>query len=193
MGVGFGGLAFHHQKITSGTFPFLPFVKKKAGPTSLCPCERLKARKSDNETISKSFAARLKVDQGRPSMPSQLHRSPCLAPYIGSGGYSLQQSGQEQARCLVGHRGPATWSGAPHEQGGTLSHPGLGPPNSSAVGHLFSNAMCWELVLKCYELRTRQHKMLNVKVLRPTKHYSLGDNGPWMKVDSNTITKVISS
>jgi hypothetical protein len=26
---------------------------------------------------------------------------------------------------------------------------------------------CWELVLKCYELRTRQHKVLNVNVLRP--------------------------
>jgi hypothetical protein len=34
---------------------------------------------------------------------------------------------------------------------------------------------CWGLVLKCYELRTRQHKMLNVNALRPTKHYSLGD------------------
>jgi hypothetical protein len=34
---------------------------------------------------------------------------------------------------------------------------------------------CWGLVLKCYELRTRQHKMLNVNVLRPTNHYSLGD------------------
>jgi hypothetical protein len=31
---------------------------------------------------------------------------------------------------------------------------------------------CWGLVLKCYELRTRQHKMLNVNVLRPLKHYS---------------------
>jgi hypothetical protein len=30
---------------------------------------------------------------------------------------------------------------------------------------------CWGLVLKCYELRTRQHKMLNVNALRPTKHY----------------------
>jgi hypothetical protein len=26
---------------------------------------------------------------------------------------------------------------------------------------------CWGLVLKCYELKTRQHKMLNVNVLRP--------------------------
>jgi hypothetical protein len=33
--------------------------------------------------------------------------------------------------------------------------------------------VCWGLVLKCYELRTRQHKMLNVNVLRPAKHYSL--------------------
>jgi hypothetical protein len=29
----------------------------------------------------------------------------------------------------------------------------------------------WELVLKCYELRARQHKMLNVNALRPLKHY----------------------
>jgi hypothetical protein len=35
--------------------------------------------------------------------------------------------------------------------------------------------------------------MFNVNVLRPTKHYSLGDNGPWTKVDSTTITKVMSS
>jgi hypothetical protein len=30
---------------------------------------------------------------------------------------------------------------------------------------------CWGLVLKCYELRTRQHKMLNIKALRPSDHY----------------------
>jgi hypothetical protein len=30
---------------------------------------------------------------------------------------------------------------------------------------------CWGLVLKCYELRTRQHKMLNINILRPLKHY----------------------
>jgi hypothetical protein len=30
---------------------------------------------------------------------------------------------------------------------------------------------CWGLVLKCYELRTRQHRMLKVKALRPLKHY----------------------
>jgi hypothetical protein len=30
---------------------------------------------------------------------------------------------------------------------------------------------CWGLVLKCYELRTRQHKILNIKVFRPSKHY----------------------
>jgi hypothetical protein len=33
----------------------------------------------------------------------------------------------------------------------------------------------WGLVLKCYELRTRQHKMLNVNVLRLLKHYLLED------------------
>jgi hypothetical protein len=31
--------------------------------------------------------------------------------------------------------------------------------------------VCWRLVLKCYELRTRQHRMLNVNTLRPSKHY----------------------
>jgi hypothetical protein len=30
---------------------------------------------------------------------------------------------------------------------------------------------CWGLVLKCYELRTRQHKMLDINALRPPKHY----------------------
>jgi hypothetical protein len=31
---------------------------------------------------------------------------------------------------------------------------------------------CWGLVLKCYELRTKQHKKrLMVNVLRPLKHY----------------------
>jgi hypothetical protein len=30
---------------------------------------------------------------------------------------------------------------------------------------------CWGLVLKYYESRTRQHKMLNVNALRPLKHY----------------------
>ena len=32
---------------------------------------------------------------------------------------------------------------------------------------------CWGLVLKCYELRTRQHKMLMDNALRPLKHYLL--------------------
>jgi hypothetical protein len=35
--------------------------------------------------------------------------------------------------------------------------------------------MCWGLVLKYYELRTRQHEILNVNVLRPSKHYSPQD------------------
>jgi hypothetical protein len=40
-----------------------------------------------------------------------------------------------------------------------------------AKGLLPSNDWCWGLVLKCYELRTRQHKILNIKALRPSKHY----------------------
>jgi hypothetical protein len=38
-----------------------------------------------------------------------------------------------------------------------------------------SQMLCWGLVLKCYELRTRQHKMLMIKDLRPSKHYLLWD------------------
>jgi hypothetical protein len=33
------------------------------------------------------------------------------------------------------------------------------------------NKYCWGLVLKCSELRTRQHKMSKVNTLRPSKHY----------------------
>jgi hypothetical protein len=35
----------------------------------------------------------------------------------------------------------------------------------------FSKCACWGLVLKCYELRTRQHKMLMIRDLRPSRHY----------------------
>jgi hypothetical protein len=48
---------------------------------------------------------------------------------------------------------------------------------SSKNGSEFTGGgrQCWGLVLKCYELRTRQHKMLNIKALRPSKHYFLLD------------------
>jgi hypothetical protein len=49
---------------------------------------------------------------------------------------------------------------------------------------------CWGLVLNRYESKTRQHKILNDSVLRPMKHYSLGDNELWTKANDNTITKV---
>jgi hypothetical protein len=44
---------------------------------------------------------------------------------------------------------------------------------SSKSGSEFTGGgrQCWELVLKCFVLRTRQHKMLNVKALRPLKYY----------------------
>jgi hypothetical protein len=40
---------------------------------------------------------------------------------------------------------------------------------SSKSGSEFTGGgrQCWGLVLKRYELRTRQHKVLNVNVLRP--------------------------
>jgi hypothetical protein len=41
------------------------------------------------------------------------------------------------------------------------------------IGDILHNkeAICLGLVLKCFKLRTRQHKMLNVNALRPLKHY----------------------
>jgi hypothetical protein len=40
-------------------------------------------------------------------------------------------------------------------------------PRAAGPYKVLSKINCWELVLKCYELRTRQHKVLNVNVLRP--------------------------
>jgi hypothetical protein len=42
---------------------------------------------------------------------------------------------------------------------------------SAWKGFTGGGRQCWGLVLKCYELRTRQHRMLNVRVLHPTKHH----------------------
>jgi hypothetical protein len=44
---------------------------------------------------------------------------------------------------------------------------------SSKSGSEFTGGgrQCWGLVLKCYELGTSQHRMLDVKALRPLKHY----------------------
>jgi hypothetical protein len=44
-------------------------------------------------------------------------------------------------------------------------------PWSSSCHLIELDRRCWRLVLKCYESRTRQHKMLNVKALRPSGHY----------------------
>jgi hypothetical protein len=43
--------------------------------------------------------------------------------------------------------------------------------NESISSLKIENDKCWRLVLKCYELRTRQHKMLKINALRPSKHY----------------------
>jgi hypothetical protein len=57
------------------------------------------------------------------------------------------------------------WARTDHATGGYII---TLPLASSGYG-------CWGLVLKCYELRTRQHEMLNVNALHPLKHYSLKD------------------
>jgi hypothetical protein len=51
---------------------------------------------------------------------------------------------------------------------------GLRFPLHEMIGEVLKNFeiyLCWGLVLKCYGLRTRQHKMLNINALRPPKHY----------------------
>ena len=47
----------------------------------------------------------------------------------------------------------------------------LGALGQILLSYLVHMHSCWGLVLKYYELRTRQHKMLNVNVLRSSKHY----------------------
>jgi hypothetical protein len=44
---------------------------------------------------------------------------------------------------------------------------------SSRNGSEFTGGgrQCWGLALKCYELRTRQRRILNIRILRPSKHY----------------------
>jgi hypothetical protein len=65
-------------------------------------------------------------------------------------------------------------SGLPPEQllalarGRTLRQRGC---NLSNAMNKNMYAMCWGLVLKGFAIRTRQHRMLNVKALRPLKHY----------------------
>jgi hypothetical protein len=59
---------------------------------------------------------------------------------------------------------------------GEVHEPGPGRPRQGYMEicchySSVSTCYCWGLVLKCYELRTRQHKMLNVNILRPSKHY----------------------
>jgi hypothetical protein len=43
--------------------------------------------------------------------------------------------------------------------------------SSRGTGSTVEEARVGGLVLKCYELRTRQHKMLHINALRPLKHY----------------------
>jgi hypothetical protein len=52
---------------------------------------------------------------------------------------------------------------------GLATHP---RPHPYHIQWINDSGKCWGLVLKYYELRTRQHKILNVNALRPSKHYS---------------------
>jgi hypothetical protein len=66
---------------------------------------------------------------------------------------------------------------------------------SSKSGSEFTGGgrQCWGLVLKCYELRTRQHKMLNVNALRPLKHYLPKGLMNFGRRSLAKVTKVIPS
>jgi hypothetical protein len=45
------------------------------------------------------------------------------------------------------------------------------PKIEEVIEYTGGGRQCWGLVLKCYELRTRQHKMSSVNTLHPSKHY----------------------
>jgi hypothetical protein len=72
----------------------------------------------------------------------------------------------------VSHGGTGRWS--PH-----IIHPRASVEKRAQVGRdpiLAAQYRCWGLVLKCYELRTRQHKnTLLTNSLRSSKHYFLKD------------------
>jgi hypothetical protein len=53
----------------------------------------------------------------------------------------------------------------------TSSMVGRSEPGCGLCPSLSFKDVCWGLVLKCFELRTRQNKMLNINALRPLKHY----------------------
>jgi hypothetical protein len=69
------------------------------------------------------------------------------------------------------------WWGLPAEIRSFGGTPNYGPRqyhslNKNRVKPQYSSIhSCWGLALKCYESRTRQHKMLNIKALRPSNHY----------------------
>jgi hypothetical protein len=76
-------------------------------------------------------------------------------------------------RCPCGDRpqlgtlpSPALMMNILEAEGGAEAAARLASPHHQTGGHC-----CWGLVLKCYESRTRQHTMLNIKALRPSKHY----------------------
>src|SRR5690348_15340818 len=64
-------------------------------------------------------------------------------------------------------------SGVPTSEPKQLQLECWAKPSAQKSGSEFTGGgrQCWGLVLKCYELRTRQHKMLNNNAFRPLKHY----------------------
>jgi hypothetical protein len=70
------------------------------------------------------------------------------------------------SREIVEHRLPIKSGFRPFKQKAITFRPDLLPRIKDEIRRL-----CWGLVLKFYELRTRQPKMLMVKVLRTSKHY----------------------
>jgi hypothetical protein len=79
------------------------------------------------------------------------------------------------------HRGGRACGGAWPRRNGTAArgrgragHTGMSWPPAVARPALPRPPGRWRLlglVLKCYESTTRQHKMLNVNILHPSKHY----------------------
>jgi hypothetical protein len=81
-------------------------------------------------------------------------------------------SDSDYAGCKVDKK---STSGCCHFLGRSLVSWSSKKQNFVALSTAEAEYICWGLVLKCYELRTRQHKMLNVNILRPSKHYSPKD------------------
>jgi hypothetical protein len=153
--------------------------RRRAGPTyQSLPC---RASSSSRSTVT--WTTQLDTSSPRSLVPATPARIVSLSPnYLAANGGLARGN---QSPCARGSASDGIARGSlPHLRGSRPKRPvpvplpQRGSETWAATAAMESSSalsfevqirarVCWGLVLKCYELRTRQHKMLNVNVLRP--------------------------